>query len=123
MRAMTQGIELTGLAKTFPSPDGPVHAVRGVDLVVAPGETVALLGPNGAGKSTTIDMVLGLLAPDAGTVSVFGRAPQQAVADGSVSAMLQTGALVRDLTVRELVTMVASLYPEPLDVDEALALC
>ena len=45
---------------------GPVHAVRGIDIDIAPGETVALLGPNGAGKSTTIDMLLGLLPPDAG---------------------------------------------------------
>jgi ABC-2 type transport system ATP-binding protein len=37
-----------------------VHAVRSVDLVIAPGETVAILGPNGAGKTTTIEMVLGL---------------------------------------------------------------
>ena len=61
-------------------------------------------GPNGAGKSTTIDMLLGLLAPDAGTVSVFGRSPGEAVAAGRVGAMLQTGALIRDLSVRELVS-------------------
>ena len=62
------GIELSGLAKSF----GEVRAVRGIDIAIAPGETVALLGPNGAGKSTTIDMLLGLLEPDGGTVSVFG---------------------------------------------------
>ncbi len=48
-------------------------------MSIAAGETVALLGPNGAGKSTTIDMLLGLLAPDAGTVSVFGSSPNEAV--------------------------------------------
>ena len=53
--------------------------MRGIDISVAPGETVALLGPNGAGKSTTIDMLLGLLAPDAGSVSVFGTEPKAAV--------------------------------------------
>ena len=45
------------------APGGPVHAVRGIDVSIARGETVALLGPNGAGKSTTIDMMLGLTAP------------------------------------------------------------
>ncbi len=115
-------IELSGLVKSFHGPDGPIRAVRGVDVRIAAGETVALLGPNGAGKSTTIDMLLGLLAPDAGTVSVFGRPPAQAVADGAVGGMLQTGQLIRDLSVRELVTMMASLYPSPLDVDEALDL-
>jgi ABC-2 type transport system ATP-binding protein len=96
--------------------------VCGIDIQIVAGETVALLGPNGAGKSTTIDMLLGLLAPDEGTVSVFGRPPAEAVAQGAVGAMLQTGALIRDLSVRELVTMMASLYPAPLDVQEVLGL-
>jgi ABC-2 type transport system ATP-binding protein len=116
------GIRLAGLAKTFQTPQGPVRAVAGVDLKIAPGETVALLGPNGAGKSTTIEMLLGLTPPDAGTVSVFGLPPEAAVDAGGVAAMLQTGSLIRDLSVRELVTMIASLYPEPLPVDEALEL-
>jgi ABC-2 type transport system ATP-binding protein len=116
------GIALQGLVKTFPSPRGPVRAVRGVDIAIAPGETVALLGPNGAGKSTTIDMLLGLTRPDAGAVSLFGGTPEAAIAAGRVGAMLQTGALLRDLTVRELVTMMASLYPDPLGVEEVLDL-
>ncbi|MDQ1577389.1 MAG: type transport system ATP-binding protein, partial [Microbacteriaceae bacterium] len=52
------GIRIAGLTKSFTTPQGPVHAVRGVDIPISPGETVALLGPNGAGKSTTIDMLL-----------------------------------------------------------------
>jgi ABC-2 type transport system ATP-binding protein len=115
-------IELRGLVKSFRGPDGPIMAVRGVDVTIAAGETVALLGPNGAGKSTTIDMLLGLLAPDEGSVSVFGRSPADAVAHGAVGGMLQTGQLIRDLSVRELVAMMASLYPAPLEVDEALEL-
>ncbi len=99
-----------------------MRAVAGIDLAIAPGETVALLGPNGAGKSTTIEMLLGLARPDAGTVSVFGLSPEKVVDAGGVGAMLQTGSLIRDLTVRELVTMMASLYREPLRVDEALEL-
>jgi ABC-2 type transport system ATP-binding protein len=83
------GVELRGLRKTFRSPGGPVHAVRGLDVDIAPGETVALLGPNGAGKSTAIDMLLGLLPADSGTVRVFGRSPAEAIAAGAVGAMLQ----------------------------------
>ncbi|HWF72035.1 MAG TPA: ABC transporter ATP-binding protein [Solirubrobacteraceae bacterium] len=116
------GIRLQGLSKTFSSPQGPVRAVRGIDLWVGAGETAALLGPNGAGKSTTIDMMLGLARPDGGAVSVFGRPPHEAVDAGLVGAMLQTGELVRDLSVREVVAMMAALYPDPMDVDEALAL-
>ena len=110
------GIELNGLTKSY----GEVRAVRGIDISVAPGETVALLGPNGAGKSTTIDMLLGLLAPDAGSVSVFGTEPKAAVDRGAVGAMLQTGALIRDVKVRELVEMMAALYPTPFSVDEVI---
>jgi ABC-2 type transport system ATP-binding protein len=116
------GIELRGLVKSFKGPDGPIRAVRGIDVAIEAGETVALLGPNGAGKSTTIDMLLGLLEPDAGSVSVFGRPPAEAIAQGAVGAMLQTGALIRDLSVRELVAMMAALYPTPLRVDEVLEL-
>jgi ABC-2 type transport system ATP-binding protein len=112
------GIELHDLAKSY----GPIEAVRGIDISIEPGETVALLGPNGAGKSTTIDMLLGLARPDRGTVELFGAPPQAAVSHGAVGAMLQTGALIRDLSVRELITMVASLYPKPLEVDETIAL-
>jgi ABC-2 type transport system ATP-binding protein len=119
---VTDGIELRGLVKSFHGPDGPIRAVRGVDVRIGAGETVALLGPNGAGKSTTIDMLLGLLAPDEGSVSVFGSSPSEAVARGAIGAMLQTGALIRDLSVRELVAMMASLYPTPMDVDEVLEL-
>jgi ABC-2 type transport system ATP-binding protein len=120
--AIATGIRLDGLVKTFRTPNGPVEAVRGVDIAIAPGETVALLGPNGAGKSTTIDMLLGLAEPDAGTVTLFGGAPGEAIAAGRVGAMLQTGALLRDLTVRELIAMMAALYPSPLPVDEVLSL-
>ena len=114
------GIQLQGLVKTYRGPNGPIHAVRGIDVTVAAGETAALLGPNGAGKSTTIDMLLGLGTPDAGTVTVFGRPPREAVDGGLVGAMLQSGGLIRDLSVRELVSMMAALYPDPMDVDEAL---
>jgi ABC-2 type transport system ATP-binding protein len=118
----TTGIQLSGLTKTFHTPAGPVHAVRSIDIAIAPGETVALLGPNGAGKTTTIDMLLGLLPPDAGTVSVFGMNPADAIAAGAVGGMLQSGGVVQYLSVRELITMVASLYPKPLGVDEVIEL-
>jgi ABC-2 type transport system ATP-binding protein len=107
-----------GLTKSF----GAVRAVRELDLTLQRGTSVALLGPNGAGKTTTIDMLIGLTKPDAGTVSLFGRSPNEAVKAGLIGAMTQTGQLIDYLSVRELVTMMAAIYPAPLAVDEALSI-
>jgi ABC-2 type transport system ATP-binding protein len=114
--AAAVGVVCSQLVKSFRD----IQAVRGINLSILPGETVALLGPNGAGKTTTIDMLLGLLRPDSGSVSVFGKTPSEAVRAGAVGAMLQTGSLIQYLSVRELVTMVASLYPDPLAVSAIL---
>jgi len=110
-------IEIRGVTKRF----GSVQAVNGIDLTVRRGEILAFLGPNGAGKTTTIDMVLGLSTPSSGTVSVLGRAPEQAVADGMISAVMQSGGLLKDLTVRETVELTASFFPRPHPVAEVLA--
>ncbi len=83
-------IMANGLTKSF----GAVRAVRGLDLELERGSTVALLGPNGAGKTTTIDMLIGLTKPDAGTVSLFGHTPSEAVKAGMIGAMTQTGQLI-----------------------------
>jgi ABC-2 type transport system ATP-binding protein len=102
-----QAICLSGVRKRF----GAVEALRGIDLAVHPGEIVAYLGPNGAGKTTTVDLVLGLSRPSAGSVEVFGMAPEQAVRKGLVAAVMQNGGLLKDLTVLETVRYVATLYP------------
>lgn len=101
-------VELTGLHKSF----GHVHAVDGVDLDLSSGEIVAILGPNGAGKTSTIDIILGLSRPDAGRVTVFGMEPRQAISRGLVSAVMQTGGLLKDLTVAETVEYTASLFAD-----------
>ena len=121
--ASSVGVQISGLQKSYRTRrGGVVHAVRGVDVSIGAGETVALLGPNGAGKSTTIDILSALTKPDAGTVSVFGRSPAAAVRAGSVGSDAADGRLVRDLAVRELLELFASLYQRPLAVDEVLEL-
>ncbi len=109
-------LELSGVRKDF----GDVHAVRGIDLRIEPGEIVAFLGPNGAGKTTTIDMMLGLSVPSAGTVSVYGRTPLDAVRLGLVSAVMQSGGLLKDLTVAETVEYTAHLFTHARPVDEVM---
>ncbi|MFI6212853.1 ABC transporter ATP-binding protein [Nocardia brasiliensis] len=121
-RSAAPAIELRDLRKSFALPGGgAVQAVDGLDLVIEPGEIVAFLGPNGAGKTTTLDMVLGLASPDAGSVAVFGGTPAEALAVGRISAVLQSGGLLPDLTVAETVRLVATLYADARPVDEVLA--
>src|SRR4051812_23469792 len=102
-------VDLDGVVKRF----GAVTAVDGINLHIRPGEVVALLGPNGAGKTTTVDMLLGLSRPTEGTAQVYGRAPHDAVALGLVSAVMQTGGLLKDYTVEETVRLTAVLFGKP----------
>ncbi len=105
-------IRLRGVTKEYRAGSTTTVAVAGIDLIVDRGEVVALLGPNGAGKTTTLDMILGFAEPTDGHIEVFGRSPRQAITEGRISAVLQTGGLLRDLTVGETVELVASTYAD-----------
>jgi ABC-2 type transport system ATP-binding protein len=109
-------VALKNVSKHF----GAVRAVDGIDLDLAVGEITALLGPNGAGKTTTIDMILGLGKPDTGTVEVLGMKPAAAIGRGLISAVMQSGGLLKDLTVAETVRLTATLFPESRPVHEVL---
>jgi ABC-2 type transport system ATP-binding protein len=99
---------------------GSLKAVDGLSLDLRPGETTALLGPNGAGKSTSLDMLLALRKPTSGRINMFGEDPYHAVKSGRVGAMLQSGGLMPEVTVRELVTLVTTLHPRPEPIDLTL---
>jgi ABC-2 type transport system ATP-binding protein len=109
-------VQLCDVHKSF----GSVEAVRGVDLTVRPGEVVAFLGPNGAGKTSTIDIVLGLSRPTSGEVKVYGMTPRRAISKGLVSAVMQTGGLLKDLTVAETVQYTSKLFAVSRPVGEVL---
>jgi len=96
---------------------GNLKAVDGLNLELVAGQTVALLGPNGAGKSTSLDMLLALRKPTKGAIRMFGQDPYHAVKSGRVGAMLQSGGLMPEVTVRELVTLVTGFHPKPEPVD------
>ena len=118
-RGAADAITLSGVSKSYRA----VQAVRDLSLTVRRGETTALLGPNGAGKSTTIGMILGLLAPDRGAITVLGTSADQAVAAGRVGAMLQDGGMMSSVRVGELLRMLAALYPNPMQLEKAVGLC
>jgi ABC-2 type transport system ATP-binding protein len=100
---------------------GSVTALEGFDLEIRAGEVVALLGPNGAGKTTAIHLLLGLLAPDTGSVQLNGGDPRDAATRRGVGAVLQTAGLPARLRVGELVSLFASYHAQPRPVAEVLA--
>jgi ABC-2 type transport system ATP-binding protein len=99
---------------------GSLKAVDGLSLDLWAGETVALLGPNGAGKSTSLDMLLALRKPTSGKIAMFGSDPYHAVKAGRVGAMLQSGGLMPEVTVLELITLVTGLQPRPVPIATTL---
>ncbi|GAA1542453.1 ABC transporter ATP-binding protein [Kribbella lupini] len=89
-------VEVRGVRKSF----GKVDALRGVSLEVLPGQVYGLLGPNGAGKTTLLRILLGLVRPDAGSVSVFGHQPGTPEVLRQVGALIETPAFVPHLSGR-----------------------
>jgi ABC-2 type transport system ATP-binding protein len=100
-------LKITDLKKDF----GPVHAVDGVSFSVKAGEVFGLLGPNGAGKSTTIKLILGLIEPDAGNISVFGLDPQidEIAVKSRIGYISEDPLIYKSLTPRELFNFIASI--------------
>ena len=104
-------IEIRGLCKTFRDFwFRPVaEAVNGIDLTLEKGDVFGLLGPNGSGKSTTIKMILGLLAPSAGSVRLFGLPPRSRTARARLGYLPELSYLHPFLTARETVMYYAGL--------------
>lgn len=112
-------VELRGLTKSY----GPKQVLTGLDLTVAPGIVLALLGPNGAGKTTTVEILQGLLRPDAGEVRVLGEEPRRAgrAWRARLGVVSQSSHDLVDLTVTEAVAPSARFYAEPTDVAATIA--
>jgi ABC-2 type transport system ATP-binding protein len=99
---------------------GKVTALDNFSLELRAGEVVALLGPNGAGKTTAVRLLLGLIAPNAGSVRVLGRDPRDAEARTRIGAMLQVSRVPEMLRVREHIDLFRSYYPHPLPVADVI---
>jgi heme exporter protein A len=104
----TSLLEARGLQRSF----GRVRILRGVDLSLQPGQTLAIAGPNGAGKTTLLRLLAGLMRPTAGEVRVLG----QLLTGGGASTRAAIGLLSHqsllydDLTLHENLVFVARLY-------------
>jgi len=109
-------LEILGLSKSFDRP-----AVDGLDLRVRAGEFYALLGPNGAGKTTTLKMVVGLLRPDSGSISVLGiDALADPVPAKQVMAWISDDPMIYDkLTPFEYLGFIAGLWAVDAGIAEA----
>jgi len=104
-------LRVSGLAKAFRKPftGKRVDAVRGVSFEVHRGEIFGFLGPNGAGKTTTLKMLMGLIAPTAGTMEVLGRPAPSPDVMARVGFLPENPYVYPYLTPREFVSMCGRL--------------
>jgi ABC-2 type transport system ATP-binding protein len=109
-------VEMHDVVKSF----GRLRALDGISLTVRRGEIYGLLGPNGAGKTTLIRAIVGLVRPDAGTVTVLGRPMPELAVLSRIGYMTQAAALYPDLSVEENVRFFAAINGARDGVDEVL---
>ncbi|WP_281981421.1 ABC transporter ATP-binding protein [Thalassorhabdomicrobium marinisediminis] len=109
-------LRVTDLHKSFPGPDGPLPILRGIDLEMRAGETLALTGESGSGKSTLLHLVGGLDLPDSGTVALDGTdigglndAGRARVRRDQVGVVFQQFNLIPSLTVASNISFQARL--------------
>src|SRR5262245_62422944 len=123
LTVMDAAIRCSQLVMTYPGRP-PVEAVRSLDLEIERGECFGLLGPNGAGKTTSIEILEGLLAPDAGDVQVLNRRWQTDARwlRTRLGIQLQETQLADKLSVEETLRLFRSFYPDGPTVDELLAI-
>ena len=88
-------------------------AVRGISFSVKAGEVLGIVGPNGAGKTTTIKMILGLLQPDKGSISLFGSSVEDMAVKKKIGYMPETPSFYPHLTGREILEYVGELFHLP----------
>lgn len=108
---MDHVIEMKNVSRSFQDK----KAVDRVSFTIDRGSITAVLGPNGAGKTTTLSMLLGLLEPTEGSVQVFGLPPKDARVRERTGAMLQEVSVMDRLKVREILSLIRSYYPRPME--------
>jgi ABC-2 type transport system ATP-binding protein len=115
---LNPSVHVRGLTKSY----GEFQAVKGLDFDIFPGEVFGLIGPNGAGKTSTVEILEGLRPRNSGEVTVLGFDPQRDTArlKDQIGVCLQATNLPERITVREALTLFASLYSKTIDGDGLL---
>lgn len=111
-------IEMKHVSKMFKDK----KAVNDLSFRIEKGSVTAILGPNGAGKTTALSMILGLLEPTEGEIKVFGKAPKDQSVRDKTGAMLQEVSIMDRLKVREVLDLIRSYYPNPMDMESLITL-
>ena len=101
---MSNAVVISGLTKTF----GPKVAVRDLDLVVPTGSLCGFIGPNGAGKTTTIRMIMSIIFPDSGELSVLGQ-PSADKSKDRIGYLPEERGVYRKMKVASFLTYMARL--------------
>jgi ABC-2 type transport system ATP-binding protein len=109
-------VVVAGLTRTF----GRTRALDKIHLRVREGEIYGLLGPNGSGKTTLIRALVGLVVPDAGTVTVLGKRMPNVEVLARVGYMTQQAALYSDLSVEENLRFFAAIFGAEANIDDTL---
>ena len=111
-------VRLTGVSKSYGSPDDSTPVLHDVDLTIARGQKTSLVGPSGSGKSTLMSLIAGLLRPTAGTVEIGGvamsdldDAARAQVRASQIGIALQSDNLIPFLTARENVELATAFVP------------
>ncbi|MCK4981692.1 MAG: ATP-binding cassette domain-containing protein [Victivallaceae bacterium] len=107
--AIVKSVGLTKIFRDFWNRP-KARAVNDIDFEVQEGEVLGLLGPNGSGKSTTVKMILGLLYPTAGALSVFGRSPKAVEIKKNIGYLPEESYLYKHLTAMETLDFFGSLF-------------
>ena len=111
--SVDQVVAARDLSLTFETGDGPVHALKGIDLTIARGEFVSFIGPSGCGKTTLLRVIADLERPTAGSITVNGLTPEAARLARSYGYVFQAAALYPWRTIEKNVALPLEVMDVP----------
>lgn len=114
-------IEVLKVTKVFSVDNQTKQVLNEISFSIKPGEFVVLRGNNGSGKTTLVNIILGLLKPTRGEVKLFGYSPDDPRSKINLGVMLQKVSVPRNMKIRELINLLRSYYPNPLDYEKIVA--